>query len=121
MISHKDCAHESSSKARAACRKARAKGETLDYCPWPRATPREVDLTSREEKETEPFGSFKPQTPRDRDQACDNCGVERIKFRGTDPITNTLKYVGSRCEYIVRHAPDRMSLGKKAKRGKMEA
>lgn len=46
------------------------------------------------------------QTPRDRDKACDNCGVEKALYRGTDPLTNVLRYVGDRCLYTIKRGGD---------------
>lgn len=46
------------------------------------------------------------RTPRDKDKECDNCGVERISLRGTDPLTGVLRYVGNRCSYILKQATD---------------
>jgi hypothetical protein len=60
----------------------------------------------RGEQEEDRYG----QTPRDRDKQCDCCGVERIAYRGTDPITKVLMYVGEKCEYMVRRSDDRVVL-----------
>lgn len=46
------------------------------------------------------------QVPREKWMECDNCGVERISYRGTDPLTNVLRYVGSKCLYTIQRAPD---------------
>lgn len=46
------------------------------------------------------------QTPRDKDKECHVCGVERIEFRGTDPLTGLLLYVGERCSYMVKRSDD---------------
>lgn len=93
MINHSNCEHEATSAARAKCRRAIAGGTKSRP-----ATSTDVDFRGS--------GAKKAQTPRDRDKQCMNCGVERIVMRGTDPITGILYYVGERCEYIVRHAPD---------------
>lgn len=98
MISHKDCDHPSTSGARAKCR--RAKGG---------ATPKQVDFSETGEKQGKRRGGNAEhgQTPRDRDKQCMNCGVERITWKGTDPITGLLLFVGERCEYIVRRSLDK--------------
>ena len=46
------------------------------------------------------------QVPRERWQECDNCGVERVAFRGTDPLTRVLRYVGPKCFYTIKRADD---------------
>lgn len=46
------------------------------------------------------------QTPKDPALCCDNCGVERITHRGTDPLTNVLRYVGRKCYYTIMRADD---------------
>lgn len=91
MINHSNCDHPSTSSARAKCRRG-AKGDTP-------ATPKVVDM-----RDGTPTG--RPKTPRDRENQCDNCGVERVTLRGTDPVDGIMKFVGDKCEYIVRHATD---------------
>lgn len=95
MISHKDCDHPATSKDRARCRKARAGG----------ATPKKVDFSGveRRSKDDDKYG----QTPRDRDKQCMNCGIEKISWRGTDPLSGLLLFVGEKCEYIVRRSLDK--------------
>lgn len=98
MISHRDCEHASTPSARAKCRRAKNG-----------ATPKKVDFSKVEGRGrggNKEYG----QTPRDRDKQCMNCGVERILYRGTDPMSGLLLYVGERCEYIVRHADDRQEV-----------
>lgn len=101
MISHKDCEHPSTPSARAKCRRAQAKGEDG-------ATVKEVNFTgvSQKKASVDKYG----QTPRDRDKQCQNCGVERILYRGTDPLSGLLLFVGERCEYMVRRSPDRQEV-----------
>lgn len=55
-------------------------------------------------RRSDPTG--KAQTPRDKDKQCDNCGVEKIEYRGTDPLTGTLLYVGERCRYMIKRSND---------------
>jgi hypothetical protein len=100
MISHKDCVHESTPSARAKCRRAQGAGKAPEkwhpplVLPQKRASVKEVDFDN--------YG----QTPRDRDKQCQNCGVERILYRGTDPLTGLLLFVGEKCRYMVKRADD---------------
>jgi len=96
MISHKDCDHLSTPGARAKCR--RAKGG---------ATPKEVDLSKANRSRAKDPDDNYGQVPRDRDKQCMNCGVEKIAWKGTDPLSNLLLFVGERCEYIVRRSLDK--------------
>jgi len=98
MINHSNCDHESSRAARAKCRRGATQGDA----PKRKVMGRE----KREAGDTDSYG----QTPRDRDKQCDNCGVEKIAYRGTDPLTGILKFVGEKCEYIVRRSEDRLEL-----------
>lgn len=110
MISHKDCTHPSTPGARAKCRRARVKGEVLVgfqpplYSLDARLGPKlaSVKEVGRERN--------RGQTPRDKDKQCDICGVEKIAYRGTDPLNGILLTVGERCEYYVRHAEDLVAL-----------
>lgn len=94
MISHKDCDHPSTPGARAKCRRARGG-----------ATPKEVDL-SKASRAKDPDDNY-GQTPRDRDKQCVVCGVEKIEWRGTDPLSGILLFVGAKCEYMVRRSEDK--------------
>lgn len=96
MISHAACDHESTSKARSACRKKMAGGEDG------KAPRKKMGRAPREEKEVDSYG----QTPRDRDKECDKCGVEKIIARGTDPVSGILTYVGERCMWYIKRSPD---------------
>jgi DNA-directed RNA polymerase subunit M/transcription elongation factor TFIIS len=98
MINHSTCDHESTSSARAKCRRARANGKVHTS-----ASTKQIDM-----RDGTPTG--KAQTPRDRDKQCDNCGVEKIEYRGTDLLTQRLLYVGERCRYMIKRAPDFMVL-----------
>ena len=104
MISHKDCAHESTSGARAKCRRANGQGPKKE--PWhpPMVLPEKG--ASVKVVDFDNYG----QTPRDRDKQCMNCGVEKIAFRGTDPLSGLLLFVGERCEYMVRRSEDRQEV-----------
>lgn len=101
-IDHSKCDHPATSGARAKCRRAQG------------ATPKEVDLThaeDREEREKKP--KRRPRsggTPRDRWRACQRCGLEVLKWRGTDPLTNMLIYVGEDCAYVLENADDRVEV-----------
>ena len=101
MISHKTCDHPSTPGARAKCRRAQGAGKPKTewhpplVLPEKRASVKDVDFEDR-------YG----QTPRDRDKQCMVCGVERIAYRGTDPVSNLLLFVGERCRYMVKRAND---------------
>ena len=47
------------------------------------------------------------QTPARKDMECHKCGVERIAYSGTDPITGIKLYVGEKCYWYIKRAPDR--------------
>lgn len=103
MISHKDCGHPSTPGARAKCRRQKKE-------PWPSPPlyslgppPGATKVRRSKDEDDDRYG----QTPRDRDKQCVVCGVEKIAFRGTDPISGILLFVGERCEYMVRRAEDR--------------
>src|SRR5690606_6816869 len=74
-ISHAQCEHESTPKARAKCRRQRNGGEG-------KATPKVVNFstTGRGKDPDDNYG----QTPRFKEDECMVCGVEEIQFRGTD-------------------------------------
>lgn len=97
MIDHSGCDHPSTSGARAKCRRAHAGGPT----PTKRATPRVVG--------DEPEDNY-GQTPRDRHMECDKCGVEKIAYKGTDFLTGILLYVGAKCKWYIKDAPDLQAL-----------
>ena len=89
MINHSNCDHPSTKSARAKCRRyLNADG---------------VEFTR---SATMRGGGLKGQVPRDKDKTCDNCGVERITLRGTDPMNGVLRYVGEKCSYILKQAAD---------------
>ena len=96
-IDHSNCDHESSSSARARCRRAQANGQDA-----PTASIRTINFKGS--------GAAKARTPRDRDKQCDNCGVERIAWKGTDPMNGILRFVGDKCRYIVMRADDLVEL-----------
>lgn len=102
MIDHSQCDHPSTSSARAKCRRQRSGGS--DSTPKQRASKKEVWVG---------FAHHNPDrernrgtTPRDRDKQCASCGVERIQFRGTEPTTGILLFVGERCFWRIKNAPD---------------
>lgn len=70
------------------------------------STPKATPHTIPAESDNSGGGGPKAQTPRDRDMQCDNCGVERIAYRGTDPTDGIMKYVGDKCYYIVKRSDD---------------
>lgn len=55
------------------------------------ATPKEIGA------EEDRYG----QTPRDAWMECDNCGVEKIAYRGPNRVTRILRSVGERCKYTL--------------------
>ena len=100
MIDHSKCEHPSTSGARAKCRRAQGG-----------ATPKEVDFTPRKKKgEDEEEEDRYGQTPRDKHMECVMCGVEKIQWKGTDPRTNLLLYVGSRCKHYIIASDDLTAL-----------
>jgi hypothetical protein len=91
-IDHSKCEHPRTSKGRAWCRRQKDGGG---------ATPKTVDMSRA--------GSSKvdgPKTPRDKDQECMVCGVERYEYRGTDSLTGILLYTGEKCKYMIQRASD---------------
>lgn len=103
-MSHTDCAHPSTSGARAKCRRANGGGPKKEQWHPPMILPPEGASIK-----TMPDDNY-GQTPRDRDKQCMNCGVEKIAYRGTDPLTHLLIFVGEKCEYMVRRSEDRMEV-----------
>ena len=92
-INHASCDHESSSSARAKCRRAIAGGAK-------KAPSKVIDL-----RDGTPTG--RPRTPSDPAKCCDICGVERIILKGTDPLRGILIFVGEKCAYMVKNSADR--------------
>jgi hypothetical protein len=37
---------------------------------------------------------------------CDICGVEKILYRGTDPLSGLMLTVGDRCLYYIQRSDD---------------
>lgn len=95
MIDHSKCDHPRTSSARARCRRAQS-GEPVKK----RATPREVGGGGNGAPDN--YG----QTPRDKADECHKCGVEKIEFRGTDPVSGILLYVGPKCAWYIRRSED---------------
>jgi|SRR6478752_735141 len=98
MIDHTNCDHPRTSGARAKCRRQQAGTDT------PKT--KVMGKKERTPKEDDNYG----QTPRDKHLECDNCGVERIAYRGTDPLTGILRYVGSKCLYTIARSDDLIPL-----------
>ena len=98
MINHSNCDHPSTSGARAKCRRAQSDGSTPQR--------KKMNSAPREKVEKDDSADNYGQTPSRRDLECDNCGVERIAYKGTDPLTGIVKYVGEKCYYIVKRAAD---------------
>ena len=108
MIDHSNCDHPRTSGARAKCRRSKQE-------PWPRpplyslgpppgkkgATPKRIG-----DEEEDRYG----QTPGRKEDECHKCGVERIEYAGTDPISGILLFVGSRCRWYIKDAPDLVAL-----------
>ncbi len=106
MINHSNCDHPSTSGARAKCRRAKAGSTpTKENAPSEGgATPKEVFFGKAHHDPNRERN--RGTTPRDKDKQCHICGVERIEFRGTDPITGILLFVGERCVYRIQRAAD---------------
>lgn len=96
-INHSNCDHESSRAARAKCRRLLAGGDAP-------ASTKTVNMRGSGS------GAPKSQTPRDRDKACDICGVERVEIMGTDPVSNRLIFVGEKCSYYLKRALDTVAV-----------
>lgn len=62
------------------------------------ATPKDVDLRGGR-------GDY-GQTPNRRDLECVKCGVERMEWKGTDPLSGVLLFVGPKCLWYIKNAPD---------------
>jgi hypothetical protein len=93
MINHTNCDHPSTSGARAKCRRQAAGDDSPK---------RKVMGKSEAKDKDDNYG----QVPRDKWLECDNCGVERIAYKGTDPLTGILRYVGERCRYTIARSAD---------------
>lgn len=95
MISHTDCEHESTPRARAKCRRAQgASVKTIDFEPSGR----------REPKEAEPYGYYNSRTPNDKSKECHICHIYRITGKGTYE-GRTLLCCDS-CSWRIRGADD---------------
>jgi hypothetical protein len=113
MINHSNCDHPRTSSARAKCRRSGGNySEKVGFAPplyslGPPPGPgrRVIGKKEREERDDN-YG----QTPRDKEKECMVCGVERIEFKGTDPLTGLTLYVGERCTYMVKRADDFVAL-----------
>lgn len=97
MINHDNCDHARTSAARAKCRRAIRNGAEA-----PKATGRTIDFKGS--------GGTKSRTPRDKDKACDVCGVERITAKGTELLSGTLLYTGDKCRYMIQNDPNLVEL-----------
>jgi hypothetical protein len=110
MIDHSQCDHPRTSGARAKCRRGQAqKGFgpplwSLGPPPKKKASKKEVwmGLAHHNPDRERNQGT----TPRDRDRQCMVCTVELIQFKGTEPTSGRLLYVGERCLWRLKHAPD---------------
>lgn len=104
MIDHSGCDHPRTSKDRAKCRKLRAQAGFHPPLYSLGPPPKVKGATSKRIKDDDDnYG----QTPARRDMECHKCGVERIIARGTDPISGILLYVGEKCYWYIKDAPDR--------------
>lgn len=95
MINHTNCDHPSTSGARAKCRRSQGAGTTKTKSRG--ATPRVV-----KDEDEDRYG----QTPGRREDECHKCGVERIGYSGTDPVTKILLYVGPKCLWYIKDSDD---------------
>lgn len=98
MIDHSKCEHEKTRAARAKCRRASSGGSTPKKVG---ATPKEMDLS-----EAEAGASSRGQTPTQRSDECHVCGVEMIRYSGTDAWTNIKVYVGEKCLWRIKRSSD---------------
>lgn len=98
MISHAACDHESSSKARARCRKARkALEDDGTASSGDGATIITIDFTERKKVE-EGYGYYNARTPRDKEMECMICRVYPYLYRGEDEHGRLL-YCCSSCSW----------------------
>lgn len=97
MIDHSKCEHARTSKDRAKCRRAQAGGSVkeVDFSSTPKRARGKKD-------DDDNYG----QTPSRKEDECHKCGVEWIKWRGTDPMTGILLFVGDRCKWYIKTSPD---------------
>jgi hypothetical protein len=95
MISHAQCDHESTSKARAKCRREKGLVKKKEGG----ATPRSLDFSkTRTRDEDDNYG----QCPSRREDECHVCHVEWISHKGTDAWTGLTVYVGSKCMWRLK-------------------
>lgn len=98
MIDHSQCDHERTRAARAKCRRAQA-GDDSTPKRKKGATPKEVDFSGG--------GSVsRGQTPTQKSDECHVCGVEMIRYSGTDAYTKLKVYVGEKCLWRIKRSPD---------------
>lgn len=99
MISHAQCDHESSSKARAKCRREKGLSKPRDREKGEGATPRSLDFSkTRTRDEDDNYG----QTPSRKEDECHVCHVEWISHKGVDAWTGLSVYVGAKCMYRLK-------------------
>lgn len=110
MIDHSQCDHPSTSGARAKCRRARRQDgfhpPLYSLGPPPRQTASKKEVWFGFAHHDPDRERNRGTTPRDKDRQCVVCGIELIQFRGTDPVSGILLYVGERCYWRVKNAPD---------------
>jgi hypothetical protein len=106
MIDHSNCDHPSTSSARAKCRRARASGKESTSNGEKRegATPKTVFFGKAHHDPNRERN--RGTTPRDKFNQCHICGIEKIEFSGTDPVSGILLFVGERCTYRIENEPD---------------
>lgn len=94
MIDHSQCEHERTRSARARCRRE-AGG----------STPRK-ERASKKSLDFSDSGKERGQTPTQRSDECHVCGVEMIRYSGTDSWTQLKVYVGEKCLWRIKRSDD---------------
>jgi len=98
MIDHSQCEHDSTPKARAQCRRARAREEGVE--------PSTRTRSPRVTKEEEPYGYYKSRTPKDPSKVCMTCKIYPIAYKGTDKSSGRKLYVCNSCSWRIKNADD---------------
>lgn len=97
MIDHSQCDHERTRAARAKCRRLQqTEGGTGPARQ--KATAKEVDFSGS--------GGQRGQTPSQKSDECHVCGVEMIRYSGTDAWSGLLVFVGEKCLWRIKRSPD---------------
>jgi hypothetical protein len=90
-MDHSKCDHPRTPAGRSKCR--RANGVSTPRTKL--ATTRVLDLDDEKE-----------DRPADKARCCYNCGVRKIEWKGTIPVSGMFLFTCEKCKYLIVNAPD---------------